>query len=381
MYAQLWLSAYKMKGKEKLMNQVIYGVMRDFHEIVKEDCSLWDSNGECLFFTGENEKQEAVSESVRSALNMEVGDPSYETDCGLCFPVFNNQDLIYILCIHGKTPAYEALGRLGAKELEHLSVAYKEKVSKNKFFQNLILDNLLLVDIMAQAKKLKVDVEKTRVVFVIEPKKENGELILETLKGLYATGVKDFVTSVDTRHMVLVKALETTQNYRDVKKIAQTMVDTLNMEAMIDVRVAYGTIVEELKDVSRSYKEAAMALDVGRIFYAEKTIMGYNELGIGRLLYQLSHSLCEMFLKEVFEGRALEDLDEEMLRVVYAFFENDLNISETARKLYLHRNTLMYRLEKIQKMTGLDIRKFEDALTFKIALMVSNYMKMVQSEK
>lgn len=364
-----------------MINQVLNGVMRDFHQIVKEDCSLWSWNGECLFFTGEIEKKERIVEDVQRVLEMQEEQQFYKMDHGYCFPVHSNQELVYILCIHGKDAAYEAFGQLGAKELEHLSVAYKDKVSKNKFFQNLILDNLLLVDIMGQAKKLKIETEKSRVVYVIEPKKEGDDIVIETLKGLYATGVKDFVTSVDTRHMVLVKALEPTQDYRDVKKIAQTMVDTLNMEAMMDVRVAYGTIVEELKDVSRSYKEASMALDVGRIFYTEKTISGYNELGIGRLLYQLPHSLCEMFLKEVFEGNAMENLDEEMLRVIYAFFENDLNISETARKLYLHRNTLMYRLEKIQKLTGLDIRKFEDALTFKIALMVSNYMKMVQSRK
>ena len=163
--------------------------------------------------------------------------------------------------------------------------------------------------------------------------------------------------------------------YKEINDIAKTITDTLSAEAMMKVRVAYGTVVEELKDVSKSYKEAAMALDVGRIFYSERTILAYNELGIGRLIHQLPVSLCEMFLQEVFTGDAFEQFDEETLVTVYKFFDNNLNVSETARQLYIHRNTLVYRLEKIQKSTGLDVRVFDDALTFKIAMMVASHIK------
>ena len=160
-----------------------------------------------------------------------------------------------------------------------------------------------------------------------------------------------------------------TDGYKDINDIAKTITDTLSAEAMMKVRVAYGTVVEELKDVSKSYKEAAMALDVGRIFYSERTILAYNELGIGRLIHQLPVSLCEMFLQEVFNGDAFEQFDEETLVTVYKFFD------KTARQLYIHRNTLVYRLEKIQKSTGLDVRVFDDALTFKIAMMVASHIK------
>ena len=203
-------------------------------------------------------------------------------------------------------------------------------------------------------------------------------MVLETVKGLYATGTKDFVTSVDENHIVLIKSVETTEGYPELAHIARTIVDMLNAEVMINVRVAYGTIVDGIQEVSRSYKEATMALDVGRSFYAERKVLAYNELGIGRLIHQLPLSLCDMFLKEVFTGDALELLDEETLSTVDLFFKNNLNISETARKLYVHRNTLVYRLEKLQKITGLDVRVFDEALTFKIALMVSKHMKSVQ---
>ena len=154
--------------------------------------------------------------------------------------------------------------------------------------------------------------------------------------------------------------------------------DTLNAEAMVSVRVAYSTIVQEIRDVYKAYKEAVMALNVGRIFYEEKNILAYNELGIGRLIHQIPISLCDMFLDEVFAEDALEQLDEETLATVNTFFENSLNISETARKLYIHRNTLVYRLEKLQKTTGLDVKVFDDAITFKIALIVAKHMKSMQ---
>lgn len=251
-------------------------------------------------------------------------------------------------------------------------------MDKNRFIQNLLLDNLLLVDIYNQAKKMKIPVELRRAVFLVEARNEGDNLILDTLKGLYATGTRDFVTAVDEKHVILVKAVESTEDYGDLSKTARTIADTLNMEAMVSVRVSYGTIIEELKDVSKSYKEAAMALEVGRVFYEEKTILAYNELGIGRLIHQLPESLCRMFLKEVFDGDVEGMFDDEELQTVFTFFDNNLNISETARQLYIHRNTLVYRLEKIQKRTGLDVRVFDDALTFKIAMMVADHMRSVR---
>jgi carbohydrate diacid regulator len=153
----------------------------------------------------------------------------------------------------------------------------------------------------------------------------------------------------------------------------------LNTEAMTKVHVAFGTIVNEIKDVSRSYKEAKMALDVGKIFYSDRNVMAYSNLGIGRLIYQLPMPLCKMFIKEIFDGKSPDEFDEETLTTINKFFENNLNVSETSRQLYIHRNTLVYRLDKLQKSTNLDLRVFEDAITFKIALMVVKYMKYMET--
>ena len=198
------------------------------------------------------------------------------------------------------------------------------------------------------------------------------------MRTLFATRTKDFITAVDEKNIIIVKEVKGTETYEDLERLARTILDTLNMEAMSKVRVALGTIVNEIKEVSRSYKEAKHALDVGKIFYSEKNVVAYNNLGIGRLIYQLPLPLCKMFIKEIFNGKTLDDFDDEILSTIHKFFENNLNVSETSRQLYIHRNTLVYRLDKLQKATNLDLRTFEDAITFKIALMVVKYMKYME---
>ena len=193
------------------------------------------------------------------------------------------------------------------------------------------------------------------------------------------TGTKEIVTAVDESNVTIVRELPDDQSIRDIEKSAKAIVAHLEKEGLQNVRLAYGTIVDEIKDVSRSYKEARVALDVGKIFFEEKTVIPYSELGIGRLIYQLPIPLCKMFITEIFDDKNLEDFDEETLSTINKFFENSLNVSETSRQLFIHRNTLVYRLDKLQKSTGLDLRVFEDAITFKIALMVVKYMKYMES--
>ncbi len=190
---------------------------------------------------------------------------------------------------------------------------------------------------------------------------------------------RDFVTAVDENNVIVVKEVSDTETNRDIDKYARAIEECLVKEGIRDVHISYGTNVKEIKEVSRSYKEAKMALDVGKIFFAERDIIAYSELGIGRLIYQLPIPLCKMFIKEIFGGKSPDDFDEETLTTINKFFENSLNVSETSRQLFIHRNTLVYRLDKLQKGTGLDLRVFEDAITFKIALMVVRYMKYMES--
>jgi carbohydrate diacid regulator len=271
------------------------------------------------------------------------------------------------------------VGKLAAFQIQNLLVAYKERFDKDNFIKNLLLDNLLLVDIYNRAKKLHIETNVKRVVFLIETKNEKDTNALETMRSLFSTKTKDFITAVDEKNIILVKEVRQGESYAELDKTANMILDMLNTEAMTKVRVAYGTVINDIKEVSRSYKEAKMALDVGKIFYASKNVIAYSNLGIGRLIYQLPIPLCKMFIREVFDGKSPDEFDEETLTTINKFFENSLNVSETSRQLYIHRNTLVYRLDKLQKSTGLDLRVFEDAITFKIALMVAKYMKYMES--
>ena len=271
------------------------------------------------------------------------------------------------------------IGKIASFQIQNLLVAYKERFDKDNFIKNLLLDNLLLVDIYNRAKKLHIETDVKRIVFIIETKTEKDTNALETVRTLFSSKTKDFITAVDEKNIILVKEIKPSETYEDMRKTAKVIVDMLNTEAMSSVNVAYGTIVNEIKEVSRSYKEAKLALDVGKIFYSDRKIIAYSNLGIGRLIYQLPLPLCKMFIKEIFDGKSPDEFDEETLTTINKFFENSLNVSETSRQLYIHRNTLVYRLDKLQKSTGLDLRVFEDAITFKIALMVVKYMKYMES--
>ena len=295
------------------------------------------------------------------------------------FKVFDEHQLEYILLANGDSDDVYMVGKIASFQIQNLLVAYKERFDKDNFIKNLLLDNLLLVDIYNRAKKLHIDTEVRRAVFIVETNRDKDGNELEKIRSIFGGKSKDFVTAVDEKNIIVVKEVGDNEGYEDLNKTAEVIVNLFRSDADADVHVAYGTIVNEIKEVSRSYKEARMALDVGKIFFEDKDVIAYSTLGIGRLIYQLPIPLCKMFIKEIFDGKSPDDFDEETLTTINKFFENSLNVSETSRQLYIHRNTLVYRLDKLQKFTGLDLRVFEDAITFKIALMVVKYMKYMES--
>ena len=295
------------------------------------------------------------------------------------FKVYDEHQLEYILVVKGGNDDIHLIGKMVTFQIQGLLTAYKERFDKDNFIKNLLLDNLLLVDIYNRAKKLHIDTEVRRVVFIVETNREKDGNEMEKIRGIFGGKSKDFVTAVDEKNIIVVKEVADNEGYDELNKTAEVIVNLFRADAENDVHVAYGTIVNEIKEVSRSYKEARMALDVGKIFFEEKDVIAYSTLGIGRLIYQLPIPLCKMFIKEIFDGKSPDDFDEETLTTINKFFENSLNVSETSRQLYIHRNTLVYRLDKLQKSTGLDLRVFEDAITFKIALMVVKYMKYMEN--
>lgn len=359
--------------------QAIQRTIKDVNNISGKNVVLYDNDGKRVFgiINGSEPDCQTIRDFYNSAADkFELGENHF-------FKIYDDDEPYYILLIQGYDGnVVYMLGNLVAAQLQNIIRIYREKESKLSFIQNLLMDNLLQVDIYNRSRQLKIPMEKKRAVFLIETKQGQNDSSMKVLSNLYVDAA--YVTAVDEHYIVAVMDLEESDNEKTLVSIANTMLDMLNAETMAYVRIGYGGIMANLKELSRSYKEAKLALDVGKIFYPARNIISYSSLGIGRLIYQLPLNLCEMFMKETFTETPMEELDEETILTVIKFFENNLNVSETARQLYVHRNTLVYRIEKLEKMSGLDIRQFEDALTFRIAMMVSsymNYLKKTQDDK
>ena len=358
-----------------ISNQVLQSTIDSLKGIARLDIAIADIDGKILattFIEDKDLSDMVVSFSASQADSQAAGGYQF-------FKIFDEHQLEFVLIAHGDTDDVYMVGKLAVLQIQTLLVAYREKFDKDNFIKNLLLDNLLLVDIYNRAKKLHIEVGVRRVVFLVESHETVEGTVQEALKEFFSSEAGDFVTAVDEKNSIVVKELSPEDTYTEVQKIADSMLDMLSSEVMLSTRVSYGTIVNEIKEVSRSYKEAKMALEVGKIFFVDRRIVAYNALGIGRLIYQVPIPLCKMFIKEIFADVSPDDFDEETLETIAKFFENNLNVSETSRQLFIHRNTLVYRLDKLDRATGLDLRVFDDAITFQIALMVVKYMKYMEN--
>ncbi len=359
-----------------ISNQVLQSTLDGLKLISRVDMCIMDTEGIVMASTFEHAdgfRDSVISFESSQAESQVVSGHQF-------FKVFDDMQLEYILIAKGSTDDVYMVAKMAAFQVQSLIVAYKERFDKDNFIKNLLLDNLLLVDIYNRAKKLHIESEARRVVFILELESERENSSLELVRGMSEARAGDFVTAIDERSVIVVRELNAGEGNQEMELAAKSILSVLPSDRRSEALVAYGTVVGELKEVSRSYKEARMALNVGKIFFADRQIIAYSSLGIGRLIYQLPIPLCTMFIKEVFEGKSPDDFDEETLTTINKFFENSLNVSETSRQLYIHRNTLVYRLDKLQKQTGLDLRVFEDAITLKIALMVVKYMNYMESQ-
>ena len=331
-----------------ISSQVIRSSIEELKTISKVDLCVWDLEGKVVASTFDAE------EITTALIEGFVQSPADSQVIGIhhLLKVLDEDEVLFILDAKGSSEEAYMLGKIAVSQLQHLIIAYKERYDRNNFFQNLLLDNMLLVDIYNRAKKLHIEAAVPRAVFLIETDKEKEKekdfTATELLNGMFSMQVGDYITAVDESNVILIKELVPEDDYLRLEQVANTIVDMMNMEAMMNVRVAYGTIVGELKEVSKSYKEAKMALDVGKIFYAEKKVSAYNTLGIGRLIYQLPINLCRIFIDEIFGSNIPSELDDETLTTINKFFENNLNVSETSRQLFVHRNTLVYRIDHKQ---------------------------------
>ena len=349
----------------------------DWKEISRLDFCLLDLNGQPFCSTCSRQlpsasRLEEFSES--SALCM--------ANTGSClYKVHDREEFSYILIVWGSGDSVPTIGELAVYQIESLITAYAEKNDKNTFMQKLLLGNYTEVEAFNQAKKLRVSSTSSRAVFLVETRQEKDEHALATIKNIFSARTKDFITSIDDTGIIVVHELSSTETEEDLENIAFMLVDMLGTEAMTQAWVSYSNMADDLKQLSNAYKEARTAMEIGKIFYSERNVFSYRRLGIGRLIYQLPVSICEMFIQEIFGEESLDSIDSETLAIIRTFFENNLNLSETSRQLYVHRNTLVYRFEKIQKKFGLDLRTFEVALTFKLAMLVTSYVTYTRNRR
>ncbi len=369
-----------------LSAQKLLSTLNEIKEISQLELALFQANGKMVVSTTDVDIE--IENTVSQFWDEVSTEQTYENYH--LFKINIENETEYVLGTFGAVDNGIVIGKMAASQIRTLILSKSEEFDRNVFIQNVLLGNLLTIDMFSKAKKLHIEA-KPRVTYVIDTGNKNTDLVVELVRNLSNLKAGDFVTTVDEHSVVLVKDISNldsnlrgngTEFEEELEGIAKSLVDSLHMEAMVKVRVGYGNVAKEISDITQSFQEAKMALQVGKVFYAEKDTISYGKLGIGRLIYQLPMSLCNMFIKEVFGNKIPEVLeDEEAMSTINKFFENNLNISETARQLYVHRNTLVYRLERIEKEIGLDIRKFDDAMTFRIAVMVLAHVKDTDSNK
>ena len=366
-----------------LSTQKLFNTLNEIKDIAGLELALFQPTGKVVVYTEDADVE--IEELVAGFVAEDMQQKAHENL--LLYKIEIENEIEYVLVTYGTIDNGRVIGQMAANQIRNQILSKSEEFDRNVFIQNVLLGNMLAIDMHSKAKKLHIG-EKPRVTFVIDTGNKSTDVVMELVKNLSDIKAGDFVTTVDAHSVVLVKDISSFENNMQKKDfdvedelegIAISLVDNLHMEAMVKVRVGYGNVVSQIQDIAQSYQEAKMALQVGKVFYAEKDTISYGKLGIGRLIYQLPMSLCNMFIKEVFGEKIPEVLeDEEAMSTINKFFENNLNISETARQLYVHRNTLVYRLERIEKEIGLDIRKFDDAMTFRIAVMVLAHVKATQ---
>lgn len=359
-----------------LSNQKLQNSLNEIKEICHMETALFSAKGKLVAHTQGLEVSHTLEQVVTEFAESLAERQTYQ-ECNL-YKIIVEGEMEYVLVCHVPNESYSVYAQMAVCQIRNLVMSFAEQFDRSNFIQNILLGNMLIVDIYSKAKKHHIQAAP-RVAFVIDTGNKNNDVAMELVKNLSDIRSGDFVTSVDQHSVILIKDvshIDESVMDTELTSLADSLVDNLHMEAMIKVRVGYGNVVTQLPEIAESYQEAKMALEVGRVFYAEFDTISYGKLGIGRLIYQLPMSLCNMFIKEVF-GDKIPDIldDEEAMSTINKFFENNLNISETARQLYVHRNTLVYRLERIQKAIGLDIRTFDDAMTFRIAVMVIAHIK------
>ena len=361
-----------------MSNSVFQSVIIQLKEISERTFGVMDTEGCVVSCTDMSMLGERWPDAALKVSNAADGMLTYNQKCFKAI-VGNSNYFEYAVFCTGDDQAARDFCAMAFIALNNAKTYYEEKHDRGTFVKNIIMDNILPGDIYIRAKELHFSTDAPRAVFLIRQVGHGDVSTVDVLAGMFPDKLQDFVLSINEMDIAVVKQISSSTTSEELERIAGTIEETLKNELRIKTVIGIGTVAEHLRELADSYKEAQTAIEVGKVFDTEKSIMHYENLGIGRLIYQLPTTLCEIFLSEVFKKNSIDSLDQETLFTINKFFENNLNVSETARKLFVHRNTLVYRLEKIKKLTGLDLRQFDHAIVFKVALMVRKYLSSRES--
>ncbi len=354
-----------------MSNRLYQTVLHQMKDVIGRTIGIIDENG-IVIACSELQKIGESRQRIREELSFSGNAIVYE---GYTYRFINVNDKSDCICfVEGSDSHASSMASLLAIFLGNMKSLYDEKYDKGSFIKSILLDNILPSDIYIKSNELHFSNDEHRIVFVIKFQSTSSTPPYEIVHELIGGGDKDYVINISEQDVVVVREIPADTDAKAMEDFARALVEDMQTKHALKATIGISSVVDNLKDLTRAYKEARIAFEVGKVFDIEKTVISYENLGIGRLIYQLPTTLCEMFLSEVFKKGSLESLDRETLMTVQSFFENNLNVSETSRKLFVHRNTLVYRLEKIRKLSGLDLREFDHAVTFKVALMVKKYL-------
>ena len=361
-----------------MSNSVFQSVIIQLKDISDRTFGVMDTEGCVVSCTDMSMLGERWPDAALKVSNSSDGMLTYNQKCFKAIMGSSNYFEYAVFCT-GDDQAARDFCAMAYIALNNAKTYYEEKHDRGTFVKNIIMDNILPGDIYIRAKELHFSTDAPRAVFLIRQVGHGDVSTVDVLAGMFPDKLQDFVLSINEMDIAVVKQISGSTTSEELERMAASMEETLKNELRIKTVIGIGTVADHLRELADSYKEAQTAIEVGKVFDTEKSIMHYENLGIGRLIYQLPTTLCEIFLSEVFKKNSIDSLDQETLFTINKFFENNLNVSETSRKLFVHRNTLVYRLEKIKKLTGLDLRQFDHAIVFKVALMVRKYLSSRES--
>ncbi len=352
-----------------MLGQIFQPMLEQFKGIYGKNMGVLNNSAISIAWVGTPVDEDLAYDAV---MNHENNGMPYVME-GYSFVAFGMRNMLdYVVYVEGEDIERQKFASMLSVSLSNLQIHCGDKYDKTNYLKNVLLGNVLPGDVFLRSGELQIDAEVSRVVYIVQLQEASDIPVQHLLQNMFPE--QDFVIGIDNASVVVIKSLPSGYNRETMTKIAKSIVETINSELMVQVYVGMGTPTETINDIARSYSEAQIALEIGRVFEGDKYILSYDALGIGRLIYQLPSKLCELFLDEIFKKESINVLDEETIQTIYKFFENNLNVSETSRQLFVHRNTLVYRLDKIERLTGLDLRNFDDAVIFKVAILVNKYL-------